>query len=127
MSKIAQINSHWIDLTLSTPSLVKLQSQKSSKVGEKGILAFAFWRLKEAFIKKKCNICHTKVWPPYFSESVLKNQFNFSPILDPFWALLGKFIFPPEITLKNKNLFLFLNNHKWNGWYIPGLTPPPLH
>ena len=43
---------------------------------------------------KKFNICYTRAWPPYFPESVMKNQFIFSPILDPFLALLGKLFFP---------------------------------
>ena len=34
-----------------------------------------YWiHIREAFIKKKCNICYTRVWSPQFKES------DFSPL-----------------------------------------------
>ena len=63
-------------ISLPTDILLKGGEQEGSSQINFGTLVNQTIWVREAFIKKKCNICYTCVWtpPPYFPESVRKNQ-----------------------------------------------------
>ena len=66
--------------------------------------------LRDAFIKKKCNICYTKVWPtPPFSRKCNKKLIHFFLILDP------KKLFPLKSPQKKVK-----NPLKKSNYYTPG-------